>query len=390
MRALAKWSTDLRRQAVVLAFLGLAAVPHRAAAQNALFAPTGSLTYGRLTHTATVLPDGKVLIAGGSTAVASAELYDAATGTFTMTGSMAEARIQHTATLLPSGKVLITGGQANIEGMQRSTASAELYDPAAGTFTATGGMGWARHLHTATLLTNGKVLIAGGYSWDSPLASAELYDPEAGTFTSTGGTLSTGRADHAAVLLPNGKVLVVGGQVLTNGAYTITGTAELYDPNNRRGGTFTPTGHLVAVRMRLTATRLPTGRVLIAGGTGANPTPTFAELYDPAAGTFTATGSMREARDGPAATLLPNGKVLVAGGRVYRDYGSGPDATAELYDPATGTFTATANNMSSSRAFFTLTPLPTNGKVLAAAGYPWVDGGGATSADLYGDLQPCF
>ena len=164
-----------------------------------------------LFHTATLLPNGKVLVAGGydgnSVALASAELYDPASGTWTATGSLATARDGHTATLLPNGKVLVAGG---LDSSQVAFASAELYDPASGTWTATGSLATARYIHTATLLPNGKVLVAGGLTAAALLASAELYDPASGTWTATG-SLATARYSHTATLLPNGKVLVAGG-----------------------------------------------------------------------------------------------------------------------------------------------------------------------------------
>jgi hypothetical protein len=166
-----------------------------------------------------------VLIVGGDDAsnntLASAELYGPVAGTFTTTGTMAAERDEPTMTLLASDKVLIAGGRYyNSDGDLTYLANAELYDPMAGTFAATGTMAAEREGHTATLLPNGKVLIVGGDDGPSLLASAELYDPKAGTFAATG-RMTAARVNHTATLLPNGKVLIAGGDVF--------GTAELYE-----------------------------------------------------------------------------------------------------------------------------------------------------------------
>ncbi len=285
-----------------------------------VFAPTGSMNVARDYHTATLLPSGMVLIAGGtdvsdagvSTSLASAEIFDPAAGTFTATGSMAVARDGHTATLLPSGMVLIAGGDRD----GGPLASAELFDPAAGTLAATGNMIMARLGHMATLLPSGKVLITGGWG-PGYLASAELYDPGAGTCAATG-HMTAARAWHTATLLPDGKILTAGGVYLAS--------AELYDP---AAGTFTATGSMAVARQGHTATLLPSGMVLIAGGLDNTLNlVASAELYDPAAGTFAATGSMAAAREFHTATLLSNGMVLIAGGLGTSGYLAG----AELYE----------------------------------------------------------
>ena len=175
-----------------------------------------------------------VLVAGGfdstSNASASAELYDPASGTWTSTGNLNTARALHTATLLPSGMVLVAGGHdgPTFAPSFEVLSSAELYDPASGTWTVTGSLNTARYLHTATLLPNGMVLVAAGYRFDF-LASAELYDPASGTWTLTG-SLNTTRYLHTATLLPNGMVLVAAG-------FPPSSSAELYTP----GPTPTPT-----------------------------------------------------------------------------------------------------------------------------------------------------
>ena len=331
------------------------------------FTATGNLSTGRFHHTATLLPNGKVLIAGGEPFVgffSSAELYDPATRKFTPTGDMSTHRAYHTAVLLANGKVLMVGGSYS--------AGAELYDPATGTFSPTGDMILARTTPpTATLLNDGRVLIAGGGLGSFALTDAELYDPASGTFTSTG-SLTKPRRVGVATMLSNGKVFVDGGvappdkdvseiydpatasfalagagvygygdgpvkaNLLANGnVLEILGPgcddpcedsrdAVLYDPG---ASTFTATGRSTSVRVFIdgydtATTLLPDGTVLMLGrGLG--------ELFDPASSTFTLSARMIKARSGHTATLLADGTVLVAGGE---DTGS-PSATAEIYSP---------------------------------------------------------
>jgi WD40 repeat protein len=319
---------------------------------------TGSLTVARSRHTATLLNTGKVLVAGGAQGAAdpSAELYDPKTEMFTATGSMTEARAGHTATLLNVsavanfGKVLIVGSP---------DSTAELYDPAAGTFAATGSMTQARTSPTATLLETGSaklgsVLIVGGNVAGD--LTAELYNPATGTFSATGST-SILRAGHTATQLLDGRVLIAGGG---------TNTAELYDPTS---GTFTPTGSMRVVRTGATATRLQDGTVLIFGAdgsadlydantgsfapVGSNPlvangptaslrhdgsvltaggisfgrfglTVSAAALFAPESDGFTATGSLNTSRDSHTATVLADGAVLIVGGtEITRSYYGG-------------------------------------------------------------------
>ncbi len=191
--------------------------------------PTNPMNSGRVLHTLTLLPNGKVLAAGGSAASfnpiqqRTAELYDMATNNWTLTGELTTPRQTHTTTLLASGKALVTGGSNNSSG--NIIANAELYDPATGQWSATGGMTTPRVIHTLTLLPNGNVLAVGGSSANSGglLRSSELYDPGAGTWAATA-ELSAGRQNHTATLLSNGKVLVTAG----SGAGQLT-SAELFD-----------------------------------------------------------------------------------------------------------------------------------------------------------------
>ena len=351
------------------------------------FTPTGSLKEARGLHTATLLPNNKVLVAYGSNSssyteatgyvgLSSIEVYDPGTGAFTeIVGDDGAGIFGHTATLLQNGKVLLAGGFVNsvwdYGGISTSANGASLYDSATGVFSGTGNMTANRGDHTATLLGNGKVLIAGGADQDptgTGLASAELYDPSTGTFTQTG-SMAIGRFLHSATRLQNGKVLIVGG-ALTSTSDPVA-TAEVYDPAT---GTFTMTGAMATAREQHTATLLADGRVLIVGGTtstGATSPTATAEVYDPSTGSFSATGSMAEARTFHTATLLPNGKVLVAGG-------GDENSTAEVYDPATGSFSITGG-MEIGRSGHTATLLP-NGSVLVTGGGIFA---GLASAELY-------
>jgi len=358
------------------------------------FSATGHMITPRFLHTATLLLDGRVLIAGGDSsystanAESGAELYDPVTGTFVATGSMTTPRDSHTATLLPNGKVLIAGGGPRISGGGYSLASAELYDPVTGTFSATGSMTVERSYHTATLLNNGKVLIAGGYRrvvGGSPSdvtfpTSAELYDPSTGTFSATG-DMNEAFSD-TATLLSNGKVLITRGIVWdppnSSGDEKFLHHAELYDPST---GTFAFTGSLTTQHTAPAATLLMNGKVLVAGGDigdgdGAS---ISAELYDSATGTFTATGNLTTGREQNATTLLPDGTVLFAGGHGGVPVpGGGYDnlASSEIYNPLSGAFSA-VGPMLTGRDILGATLL-NNGQVLITGGnqyYPFGAGG---------------
>ena len=249
-----------------------------------------------------------------------------------------------------------------------------------GRFTPTGDMQNQRGFHTATLLSTGKVLVAGGAMLASQPASpivcyggistAELYDPVSGSFTTTAG-MAKQRFAHTATLLVTGKVLVIGGignigSQCEDGNPPVESSAELYDPSS---GSFTSTGSMAKARSGHTATLLANGEVLIVGGTDESFVAGVktAELYDALMGMFSSSGSVSTPRSGHTATLLANGKVLIAGG-IDRTNPNSPAATskAELYDPTTGTFTPT-NNMTIARDGHTATLLAT-GRVLIAGG----------------------
>ena len=330
---------------------------------------TGELARPRFMSTTTLLPNGKVLVAGGRASqeglpLASAELYDPRTGAWSSAGSMATGRFAATATLLENGKVLVAGGLLS-SGFQSNTsptpgltlpasptaptASAELYDPATNGWSPAGSLVTARGQHTATLLEGpactgasrpsycGEVLIAGGrgVARTAAVAQSELYDPATNGFTNTAGPMATGRYDHTATLLPGGQVLAAGGLVANTApspATINTAATEVYSPGT---GLWTPGGPLAEVRSRAGAVLLTgsgcganCGKVLIAGGIGVSGTQALlsAELYDPATGTSSATAPVTSYHLPVKPVVLASGKVLFASGLT-----GGP--SADLYDP---------------------------------------------------------
>jgi N-acetylneuraminic acid mutarotase len=335
------------------------------------FSKCNPMNIARFGHTATLLPNGKVLVAGGSddsnNGLASAELYDPATGKWSETGLMGEARCYHTATLLPNGKVLVAGGIKFLgRFLDRALASAELYDPATGKWSDAAGLTTERMNHSATLLPDGKVLIAGGSIYDGnicTLTTVELYDPASDKWTETG-EMNTARAGHPAVLLSTGKVLVAGGKNSLATTDSLTG-AELYDPATGKWGEADPM--LFTGRCDHTATVLKNGKVLVTGGWyGAGKNSLLSETYDPATGKWEKTGNMGFQRASHTATLLPDGKVLITGGGAA-NRNNNNQAVCELYDPATSKWSA-CGVMSVGRLNHTATLLP-NGKVLIAGGF---------------------
>ncbi|WP_437335170.1 Kelch repeat-containing protein [Sorangium sp. So ce394] len=286
----------------------------------------------RRDHTATLLQSGKVLVAGGSDwpeELADADLYDPTDDTWSLVGQMLAGRYRHTATLLESGEVLVLGGQNNLSG-DAPVDTVELYDPEAGTWKPGASMVTPRTEHTATLLPDGKVLVAGGATGSWALSSAELYDPRTDTWTSAA-PMNDAREAHAAALLrPSGKVLVAGGSGLSGELRS----AELYDPATN---TWTPTGSLPGGNSfssdALVMAPLPSGEVLAVGTLAA-------ARYNPTAGTWSPTGPMVGRRPSPSATALLNGMVLVAGEPSSSD--SASYRSVELYDPETDAWTETA------------------------------------------------
>jgi hypothetical protein len=360
--------------ALIIAVLLLGAVRRRAVSSPPDVLPgtltvVASMSEPRAVHTSTLLQNGLVLIAGGlaNGSTRSAELYDPAQRAFRRTGTMVSARSEHTATLLPDGNVLIAGGLNT-----QMLSSSEIYDPATGTFSSGPSMTTRRSGHTAVLLPNGKVLLAGGTTGSTSdwtfLASAELYDPVTRRFTATGGMMVP-RASHTAVLLPNGQVLIAGGHAGRGAAIQIYATAELYDPAT---GTFRPTGTMTHIRHKHAAALLPDGRVLINGGADARDdrgTYRDTEIYNPAIETFNRGPEMQMDRYKHAGTslLLANGRVLIAGGA----------AQAEVFDPRHNSFTVVGGEARMRGSFSAVTVLP-NGQAIITGGYG--QGFGATNA----------
>jgi WD40 repeat protein len=334
---------------------------------------TARMQVPRASHTSTLLPGGKILIAGGfagsgseNNPYRSTELYDPRTRSFQPAGNMTIGRAGHTATLLKNGKVLITGGWTGRYDVRRA---AELYDPTTGIFTLTGNLIIERADNTSTLLPDGRVLVAGGVDrHENALASAELYDPVTGTFTLTG-DMAEPRGVQTATALKNGKVLIVGGGSGHYPSQTVYRSAELYDPTT---GKFTSSGQMTAARHKHAAVLLPSGKVLIVGGSDNRDWRgeySSAELYDPATGAFSATGAMNTSRFKlpEAVVLLPNRKVLIAGGGSF----------AEVYDETTGIFSKVSGSLGAARFFASATVLP-DGKTLITGGY--ADSGGGLPA----------
>jgi len=282
------------------------------------------LNAARWAHTATLLTNGTVLIAGGIiynmngnfANTNACELYNPATGISSLTAPMQDYRNSHRATLLTNGQVLISGGGGD--------ATSEIYDPPSGTWINLASMNAERTVHTATLLQNGKVLAAGGFDDNTAvdLSSAELYDPNSGTWSITA-SMPYAADTLAAVLLTNGTVLVCGGSF---NSYGVTNAAIFYPASQ----TWTNTTPMHEARYGHTATLLPNGKVLVEGGTGDN----SAEIYDPVAKTWTLVASMNDGRQYSDAVLLTNGQVMVMGD-------GNPDV--ELYNATLNTWTYTGS-----------------------------------------------
>ncbi len=327
----------------------------------------GSGLSAHMVHTATLLPNGKVLVLGGwngFTYSGIAEVLDPATGTGTAAASMPVASYEHEAALLPNGRVLVVGGRA----ASGALSKANLYDPVMNTWSAATDVDPPRWLHAATPLADGRVLISGGRNqFNITLPVANAYDPEFRVWEKKGNMVLS-RYDHSATLLTTGQVLVAGGTT-TNGL--LTNKADRYDPAT---GVWSATANMNTARDDHTATLLTIGGVLVAGGWSSSGSTNKSEVYNPPSGTWIVAGNMITPRDDHTATLLSNGKVLVAGGAG----GAGYIKNAELYDPATGTWSATGS-MLQARGRHRAERLP-DGKVLVTGG---LDFAPLSSAEVY-------
>ena len=339
------------------------AVPSASAAPG--WEPRASMATGRAGHTATLLADGQVLVVGGDATAPSAERYDPAIDRW-VAATSGVIRSYHTATRLGDGRVLIAGGQGR-EGSGEATASTEFYQPATGTWAAGPAMAAARYGHTATLLPDGRVFVAGGAPTTrlaDIAASTEIFDPATGRWT-TAAPMRVPRLGHTATLLRDGQILVAGG---TQGVTSNSSLAEVYNPATNR---WADAGSLIVPRRGHVAVLLGDGQVLVAGGGNDGGLTATAERYDPARNTWFAVGAMAVARYGHTLTLLRDGRVLAAGGRT---------ATAELYDPATERWSA-APSMAASREAHAATLL-LDDTVLVVGGF---GGGGERTAERYRD-----
>ena len=318
------------------------------------FVPTGNMLAPRYGNSATLLQDGRVLIAGGEHgpgAAPGAEIYDPGSGTFAETGAPIQSRIFHAAVVLGDGRVLLVGG------CQPCAAMAELYNPKNGRFTRTGDMSVAQVVYSAFLLKNGKVLVVGGIT-------AELFDPATETFgylSTTGGRYGSSRY-ITATLLANGKVMLASDSLVL--LYDLVSGAFTQLPNSR-------------IPVLATPTPLLDGSVLFAGGGDfySGPDLAWSFVYDPGIQVFKPSGDMTIARTGHTATLLKDGRVLIAGGIDFNNdviFGS-----AELYDPSTGTFSQTTD-MLRPRTLHTATLLR-DGRVLITGNWSFTD----ATAELY-------
>ncbi len=325
-----------------------------------------------------VMRDGRVLVAGGccqlqplpgapnwdraSGTMKSAEIFDPATGSFTFTGELVFPGNYGTATLLPSGRVLVVLGWTVLDG-----SPAQIYDPTTGTFSLAGELSRDWSAESAVLLRDGQVLLIG-HTLSDNVARAELYDEATNRFENLGQIDGQVRFGVSGTLLEDGRVLVAGGGDGIMGS--TWSSALLYEPSTKR---FTPTGSMTTPRAGHSATLLPDGRVLIVGGLKGNGFMIAethlrtAELYDPKTGQFTSTSSSTRLGGLMSATLLLDGRVLVLGPESDE-----PSKLADIFDPAAGRFLKTGS-LAVARWYASMVTL-LDGRVLITSGEnPYLD-----------------
>jgi len=346
------------------------------------FGNAGNMTVARSGHTMTLLNTGQVLIAGGQTctssspcaALSTAEIYDPQAGTFTPTlNQMTAARSDASAVALSTGKVLIVGG---FDGSGYPLA-AEVYDPVTGTFSLSGpSLGTGRSNATATLLNNGQVLVAGGSTCagpDCPSSAAELYDPNANSFSAAGNTLTVGRFGHTATLLTNGQVLVAGGySSCASLPCTVDASTELFDPTSNAFSSGSPITNGVAGQ---TGTLLPNGDVLLIGGVNGGVTQAADQWYSPSSLTPPGLSSIE---------ITPSGPVILAGQtQPFTALGTFTDGSTQTLQSviwnSSNPAVATVANASGSAGTVNATAAGTS-TLVAAAG----SAGGSTSLTVIG------
>lgn len=335
---------------------------------------------GRENATATLLPSGKVLVVGGhdasgtTTFFSNVDVFDPAVSAWSAAGSMVTPRTEPLATLLPSGRVLVAGGRASSGG---ASAVVELVDPTTHVWSPAPSMATAREHATATLLSSGKVLVAGGSTGSSAAASTEIYDTSTSTWSSSS-ELASARASHTATLLSSGNVLVLGGEA----GSTLVASAELFDASTK---TWSKVAAPSVARAAHAAAQLPGGKVLVVGGRDASGRALGSvEIYDSAANAWSSATSLGTARSSLSLTVLPSGKVLASGGR---DADGAALATAEIYDPVANTWTP-SHALGEARWQHSTALLP-SGKVLVVGGLTG-ESTAAVSAVVYDPLTDGF
>jgi N-acetylneuraminic acid mutarotase/PKD repeat protein len=342
----------------------------------------GSMAGTRAEGAATVLPNGKVLVAGGEnddsnsrTLIPFSELYDPSTQTWSQSGNLNVPREfypKNSLVLLANGKALLPGGT---DLGDNAYSTAELYDYTTGTWSNTGSLNQARRMHVTVLLSDGRVLVAGGVDGPqgSNLASAELYDPSTGTWSNTG-SLNTARQEGVGILLPNGKVLITGGDA--GSCSCPTSSAELYDPST---GTWSNAASMpYTSSLAHSLTLLQNGKVLLAGGRNLNGFLATAAIYDPATDTWTSTPSMLESRGDHSAALLQDGKVIVVAGA----NNGGTLNTTEIYDPVANSWSM-GSSLQQARAYHVMVTLPDNTLLASGGNQQFSPLTALASAELY-------